>query len=137
MTPTPISRAPSRPAGSWTMPPPPAEERDASGGSPPVTPAGARDPAPGVVRAPPGPRRSAHPERQRARPADLAGGPGGRGPVGQGELRESLHPDLEGDPELHPGQVRPDAAVDAQPERGVLVHLAVDEHLVGAVDVAG
>ena len=46
-------------------------------------------------------------------------------------------PDLERDPQLHPGQVRADAAVDAEPERGVPVHLAVDDDLVGPLELLG
>ena len=46
-----------------------------------------------------------------------------------------LEPDLERDPQLHPGQVRPDAAVDAEPERGVPVDLAVDDDLVGPLEL--
>jgi membrane-associated protein len=46
--------------------------------------------------------RSADPERKRARSADLTGGPGHPAGVGEGERRDPLEPDLEGDPELHP-----------------------------------
>src|SRR5436305_12511508 len=66
---------------------------------------------------------SADTQRKRARPADLTGCPRHRRLVLDGELRNSLHPHLEGDSQLHPGEVRPDASVDAEAEGGVLVDL--------------
>src|SRR6266496_683993 len=62
---------------------------------------------------------SADPQGQRARPADLAGRPGHRRRVGEGEVADPRQPDLQGDPEFHARQVRAHAAVDAQAERGV------------------
>src|SRR5262245_52765449 len=64
---------------------------------------------------------SADPERKGARPADLTRGPGHRVTVIEGKRRNPLEPHLEGDPELHPRQVRPHAAVDAQAEGGMAV----------------
>jgi|SRR5271170_3301673 len=81
------------------------------------------------------PRPSADAEGEGARPADLAGGPGHGRRVDQAELRNPLEPDLEGDPEFHACQVRAQAAVDAEPERGVPVDLAVDDDLIGAVEL--
>ena len=48
---------------------------------------------------------SADEQRQRPGPADLARRPGHGGGIGEGELRHSFEPDLEGDAELHPGQM--------------------------------
>src|SRR3984885_15567452 len=62
-------------------------------------------------------------ERQRPRAPDLSRGPGPGGRVGEGELGEALEPGFERDPELHAGQVRSQAAVDAEAERGVPVDL--------------
>src|SRR5579864_7671449 len=59
------------------------------------------------------------------RTANLARGPGHRGRVGQGELGYPLQPDLQRHPQFHPRQVRAQAAVDAEAERGVPVDLAV------------
>ena len=70
-----------------------------------------------------------------ARPADLTRGPGHRAGVVEGEHRDPLEPDLEGDPELHPRQVRTEAAVDAQAEGGMPVDLAVDDDLIRPVEL--
>ena len=43
----------------------------------------------------------------------------------------ALVPLPQGDPQLEPGQVRPEAAVDAAPEGDVPIDLAVETHLVG------
>jgi uncharacterized protein YbjQ (UPF0145 family) len=48
---------------------------------------------------------SADAERKGAGAADLAGGPGDSGGVGEGELGDPGEPDLEGDPEFHPREV--------------------------------
>src|SRR5215217_2266080 len=82
-------------------------------------------------------RRSADTDRQRPWSTDLTRRPGDRRGVGQGELRDTLQPDLERDTQLHPGQVRSDAAVDAQTEGGVPVDRAVDDHLVSALELLG
>ena len=76
-------------------------------------------------------------EGQCAGAADLADGPGDGGGVGQAELGDAGEPDLEGDAQFHPRQVRAQAAVDAEAEGGVPVDLAVDQHLVGPVELRG
>src|SRR5215218_9987974 len=58
------------------------------------------------------------------RPGDLAGGI-------EFEVRNPLQPFLDRDRHLHAREIRTDAAVNAEPERGVAVFLAVDQHLVG------
>src|SRR5207245_5574537 len=80
---------------------------------------------------------SADAEREVARAADLARRPRDGVRVGEAEVRDAFHPDLERDPQLHPRQVRPDAAVDAESERGVPVDLAVDDDLGGPVELGG
>src|SRR5438477_5408998 len=71
-----------------------------------------------------------------ARAADLAAGPGdGRG-VGLLEVRVAGHPLLQGDPEFHPGQVGPEAAMPPQPERGMAVPGPVQLHHVGILEDA-
>src|SRR5580692_9793334 len=72
-------------------------------------------------------------ERERPRAPDLSRGPGHRCGVGEAELGEALEPGFERDPELHAGQVRSQAAVDAEAERGVPVDLAIDHDLVRTV----
>ena len=75
--------------------------------------------------------------REDAGAADLAARPAHGVGVGELEHREALEPHLEGDPQLHAGQVRAGAAVDAEAERGVAVDLAVDDHLVGPLEHLG
>src|SRR4051794_28287751 len=73
---------------------------------------------------------SADTQREGARAADLSRCPGDAGFVGERELRDPLHPDLERDAKLHPREVRTDTPMDAEPEGCVLVDLAVDDDLV-------
>src|SRR5437667_6361836 len=73
---------------------------------------------------------SADPDWQRARAADLSGRPAHGAGIVQLEVREGLEPGFESHPQLHPGQVRPCASMDAEAEGGVAVDLAVDDHLV-------
>src|SRR5438067_954052 len=47
------------------------------------------------------------------------------------EFRDALEPFLQRHLDLHAREVRADAAVDAQPEGGVAVLLAVDHHALG------
>ena len=84
----------------------------------------------------PGPRDREQ-DRHLAGAADLAAGPGDRAAGSRrnsGMLRQPL---LDGDAQLHPGQVRAGAAVDAGAERDVPVVLAVEDHLVGVGERLG
>src|SRR4051795_9555432 len=78
---------------------------------------------------------SADVQRKRARPANLSGGPRDARLVAQRELGDPLHPDLERHPKLHPGEVRADTTMNAESERRVLVYLAVDDDLVGPLEL--
>src|SRR3546814_15244052 len=53
--------------------------------------------------------------------ADLSRGPAHRSGIGQLEVGEAVHPLLDRHGELETGQVRAQAAVDAEAERGVAV----------------
>ena len=57
--------------------------------------------------------------------------------VGQLEVGEAAEELLDGHPQLQSGEVRAEAAVDAEPERGVAVLQPVDHDLVGAVEQLG
>src|SRR6056297_2104854 len=63
-----------------------------------------------------GPGRASEGDGDGAGPANLAAGPRDRGTVGQAEFGDALDPGLDRDPQLHAGQVRPGAAVDAGAE---------------------
>src|SRR5438552_3292406 len=95
----------------------------------------ASSPRIGVHGAASGAKRN--PDRQRPGTAHLPAGPADRRRLGELEDREGAEPRLEGDAQLHPGQVRSGAAVDAEAEGGVAVDLAVDDHLVGPVEGGG
>src|SRR4051794_6163569 len=73
-------------------------------------------------------------ERQGAWSVDLAGGPRDRLRVRERERRDPVQEALERGAQFHPGQVRAQAAVDADAEGNVPVALAVEQHLIGAVE---
>ena len=75
--------------------------------------------------------------RQPPRAADLPGDQVTASGSAREKTGKRASHDLQRDPHLHAGQVRPDAAVDAKAERGVAVHLAVDHDLAGASNCAG
>ena len=83
------------------------------------------------------PGASEDPDRQLAGAADLADAPAHGVRVGELEVREALQELVDGDGQLEPGQVRAQAAVDAETERGVAVLQAVDDDLVGALEHLG
>src|SRR5262249_40100207 len=72
-------------------------------------------------------------EWNRSRTAGLATQVGDLGPVGYPEGPEALEQPLDGDVDLQPGQVRPDAAVRSGAERQMTVVGTIDVHLVGMV----
>src|SRR4029079_5469525 len=71
---------------------------------------------------------------QAARAADLPGRPRDGVGVRQLEVREAGHPLLEGDGQLHAGEVGPEAAVDAETDRGVAVDSPVEHDPVGVLE---
>src|SRR5437660_1449225 len=79
----------------------------------------------------------ANPDRQGPGAAHLPAGPADGRRVGELEGRKGAEPGFEGDAQLHAGQVRPGAPVDAEAEGGVAVDLALDDHLVGPVEGGG
>src|SRR3546814_1759110 len=68
--------------------------------------------------------------RQAAGAADLTRGSAHRSGIGQLEVGEAVHPLLDRHGELETGQVRAQAAVDAEAERGVAVLRTVDHELI-------
>src|SRR5690606_16840612 len=73
--------------------------------------------------------------RDGARATHLAPAPRDGAGVGELEGGNAIEEPLDGHPELHPGQVRAEAAVDARTEGEVAVSLPVDDELVGAIEV--
>src|SRR3546814_220095 len=71
-------------------------------------------------------------DRHAARAAHLSAGPGDGVGIGELERRDPFEEDLEGDLDLHAGEVGAEAPVDAGAEREVAVLGPVDDEPVGA-----
>ena len=69
--------------------------------------------------------------------ADLAALPCDVGGIDELELRDAFHPDLQCHPKFESGEVRPGTAVDAGTECHMTIVLAIEEHLIGALEHAG
>src|SRR6185295_7140079 len=74
---------------------------------------------------------SAELDRQLARAAHRALRPGDLGARREAELGDALEPFLQRNRDLHAGEIRADAAMDAEAERDVTILGPVDHHTVG------
>src|SRR5256885_14363130 len=73
---------------------------------------------------------SGNADRQPPRPSHLAPGPADPAGVGEVEHGKRVEPRLEGDAQLHAGQVRARAAMRTEAERHGAVRLAIDDDAV-------